>query len=139
MAGHLHAYLWTGIGEELRLEEERRTGTPEFPSSPLPPVRTADWLARPRRQVTATFESTADAVAWLSREYTLACRKLLLPADEERIGRAVRLANATESLTGGADVQWGFWLSGGRFTSLAVVCCPNRTATHPCPIMIGAT
>ncbi|MFI6298286.1 hypothetical protein ACIBEJ_42315 [Nonomuraea sp. NPDC050790] len=139
MAGHFHAYLWTGIGEELRLEEERRTGTPEFPGSPLPPMRTADWLARPRRQVSATHDSVADALAWLDREYTLVRRNLLLPADEERIGRPVRLANATESLGGAVDVQWGFWLTGGRFASLAVVCCPNRSAPHPCPLMIGAT
>ncbi|MFI6499368.1 hypothetical protein [Nonomuraea typhae] len=139
MPGHFHAYLWTGIGEELRMEEERRPGTPEFASSPVPPTRTADWLARPRRQVAATFETPADAVTWLAHEYDLATRALLHPADEARIGREVRLANATALLKGGADVQWGFWLTGGRFTSVGVVCCPNRTAVHRCPLMIGAT
>ncbi|MFI7112875.1 hypothetical protein ACIBK9_41645 [Nonomuraea sp. NPDC050227] len=53
---HWHAYLWTGNGAERGREAERRPGSPDFPTSPLPPMRTGDWLAKQAARVAATFE-----------------------------------------------------------------------------------
>ncbi|MEU8276109.1 hypothetical protein ACFYOK_22520 [Microbispora bryophytorum] len=49
---HLHCYSWTGVGDERRNESERRppplSGDPgPFLASPLPPMRTCDWLLKP--------------------------------------------------------------------------------------------
>ena len=58
----------------------------------------------------------------------------LRPADEARIGLDHRLETAREALHTGVDVQWGIWLTGGRFLTCGVVCCsPNRHAAYSCP------
>ncbi|NUR88486.1 MAG: hypothetical protein HOY71_30725 [Nonomuraea sp.] len=121
---HWHAYTWTGYGEERGYEQERRPDSPEFARSPLPPMRTGDWLAKPR--AAATFAAVGDALAWLSSRHALI-------RDGDAIGLAVRLAEAADLLPRGVDVQWGEWLPGGRFATVGMICCPNRHTTHPCP------
>ncbi|SDL49135.1 hypothetical protein [Nonomuraea jiangxiensis] len=128
---HWHAYRWTGVGDELSDEAERRPDAPGFRSSPLPPMRTGDWLAKPASRIAATFEDVAGAVGWLAAEYDQV-RSALPPP--QRITPEERLATARDLLPRGVDVEWGEWLQGGRFASIAVICCPNRHVPHPCPI-----
>jgi hypothetical protein len=135
---HLHCYVWTGMGEDLRNEAERRMPPPPedpapFLASPLPPMRTCDWLLKPARRIDATFTKVDDALDWLAERYKSAEPSFLAPHAEAAIGLDFRLHLARTSLEGGVDVQWGFWLTGGRFLTCGVVCCPNRQADHRCP------
>ncbi|NRQ31259.1 hypothetical protein HII36_05330 [Nonomuraea sp. NN258] len=127
---HWHAYQWTGAGADRANEAERRTTSADFPASPLPPMRTGDWLAKPPTRIAGTFTDVAPAVEWLEAKYDAARSALLTP---ERIPLSDRLANARDLLPRGVDVQWGEWLSGGRFITLGMVCCPNRHTPHSCP------
>ncbi|WP_084960010.1 hypothetical protein [Thermoactinospora rubra] len=130
---HWHCYTWTGAGDDLRGEVERRPDSPGFPSSPVPPMLTGDWLAKPRTRIAATFTDLAEVVAWLRQQYGSARQFFPRPADEARIGLDARLDLARDLLPRGVDVQWGFWLTGGRFTTIAAICCPNRHVSHSCP------
>lgn len=127
---HWHAYTWTGNGADRAREAERRPGSADFTTSLLPPMRTGDWLAKPRSRVAGTFDSVAKAVDWMAVEFGLVDELLLHP---DRIGLAWRVQCAADVLPRGVDVQWGEWLQGGRFVSVAMVCCPNRHVGHPCP------
>jgi hypothetical protein len=124
---HWHAYTWLGNGPELRHEAERRPGSPGFAASPLPPMRTGDWLAKPRSRIAETFDDVDKAGEWMAGEYA--------PhrPDSDRIPLESRLATATDLLSRGVDVQWGEWLQKGRFITVGVICCPNRHVNHPCP------
>src|SRR5690554_6506940 len=68
---HWHAYTWTGSGADLGREAERRPGSPEFATSPLPPMITGDWLAKPASRIAATFRKVEDAARWLGEQYAL--------------------------------------------------------------------
>ncbi|MFF4775395.1 hypothetical protein ACFY05_21305 [Microtetraspora fusca] len=137
---HLHCYSWTGAGEDRELEGERRPPPPPadadvFLASPLPPMRTCDWLLKPAQRIDASPATVREAVEWLADRYRAAEPSFLRPEDEARIGLAVRLAFAEQDLGSGVDVQWGIWLTAGRFFTCAVICCsPNRHADYPCPI-----
>ncbi|MEV4287332.1 hypothetical protein AB0K40_17650 [Nonomuraea bangladeshensis] len=126
---HWHAYKWNGNGADRANEAERRPNSPDFPTSPLPPMRTGDWLAKPASRIAATFHKVEDAVEWLAAE-SKAHPELICQA---RAYWEDRLAIAREALPLGVDVQWGEWLKGGRFLSLGLICCPNRHVLHPCP------
>ncbi|WP_113700590.1 hypothetical protein [Nonomuraea lactucae] len=128
---HWHAYTWIGNGEELEREGERRPDSPEFAGSHLPPMRTGDWLARPASRIAAGFEEPGQAVEWLRTQYGRVRRAFLHP---DRVGLRARLDSAADELPRGVDVQWGEWLTGGRFVTIGVVCCPNRHVAHPCPV-----
>ncbi|MEQ4714805.1 hypothetical protein [Nonomuraea sp. B19D2] len=128
---HWHAYTWTGSAEERDRESERRPDSPDFPSSAVPPMRTGDWLAKPRSRVAATFDDLDAALDWLSSRYRRLEGAFLHP---DRVGLDERLASAREALPRGVDVQWGEWLTGGRFATVSLICCPNRHVTHPCPV-----
>ncbi|MEU8274085.1 hypothetical protein ACFYOK_07205 [Microbispora bryophytorum] len=136
---HLHCYVWSGIGAELRNEAERRPPLPPadpgpFTGSPLPPMRTCDWLLKPARRIDASPASPDEALAWLAERYQSMEGSFLRPADEARIGLGFRLETAREALHNGVDVQWGIWLTGGRFLTCGVVCCsPNHHADYRCP------
>ncbi|MGW4637637.1 hypothetical protein ACWEN6_03870 [Sphaerisporangium sp. NPDC004334] len=136
---HFHCYSWTGIGDDQRREGERRPPLPPgdlaaFRASPLPPMRTCDWLLKPASMIDASPETVAEALTWLAERYRAAEPSFLHPAGEAHIGLDTRLANAEESLTGGVDVQWGIWLTAGRFLTLNITCCtPNRHASYACP------
>lgn len=127
---HWHAYQWIGNGADRGYESGRRPGSPGFPASPLPPMRTGDWLAKPASRITGTYDDVEDAADWLAREYGKARASLIR---QERIPLEERLVNARDALPRGVDVQWGEWLKGGRFVSLGLICCPNRHVSHPCP------
>ncbi|MEO3810366.1 hypothetical protein ABGB17_15305 [Sphaerisporangium sp. B11E5] len=78
--------------------------------------------------------NAAEAVEWLGRRYKAVEASFLRPAGEARVPVELRLEEARRSLSAGVDVQWGFWLTAGRFATIAVVCCsPNRHARYPCP------
>jgi hypothetical protein len=127
---HWHAYAWMGNGAERAREGERRTTSPEFPGSPLPPMRTGDWLAKPATRIAATFTQVEQAAEWLTGQYAHIEATFLHP---DRIGLGERLALAADLLVRGVDVQWGEWLTGGRFATIGVICCPNRHVPHACP------
>ncbi|RSM95596.1 hypothetical protein DMB42_49520 [Nonomuraea sp. WAC 01424] len=128
---HWHAYLWTGAGTDRASEAERRPSSPDFATSPLPPMRTGDWLAKPAARVAATFEEAGQATTWMAAEYTKTRDQLHPP---EELPLEGRLDSALDLLPRGVDVQWGEWLQSGRFLTIGVICCPNRHVTHPCPI-----
>ncbi|GAA5068618.1 hypothetical protein HNP84_008412 [Thermocatellispora tengchongensis] len=127
---HWHAYTWTGPGADRGREAERRPDSPEFATSPLPPMRTGDWLVKPASRIAGTFTDLQRATVWLAEQYKMAEGLFLHP---DRIGLAERLEHAADMLARGVDVQWGEWLQGGRFVTVGVVCCPNRHVTHRCP------
>ncbi|MGW2220992.1 hypothetical protein ACWCSD_38910 [Nonomuraea sp. NPDC001684] len=128
---HWHAYQWTGAGAERANEAERRPTSPDFLTSPLPPMRTGDWLAKPASRVAGTYDDIAAAAGWLADQYLTVSGLLLHP---DRIPLDDRINDARDLLPRGVDVQWGEWLLGGRFVSLGVICCPNRHVPHLCPI-----
>jgi hypothetical protein len=131
---HLHCYSWTGSGDDQRQEGERRPLHPAFLASALPPMRTCDWLLKPRTRIESSPATVADALGWLTGRYQAVQSSFHLPEDEARIGLDFRLKLAQEALTGGVDVQWGIWLRAGRFITAGVVCCsPNRHAAYACP------
>ncbi|WP_051761940.1 hypothetical protein [Microbispora rosea] len=97
-------------------------------------MRTCDWLLKPARRIDASPATPDDALAWLAERYRSMESSFLRPEDEARIALDVRLHNAREALANGVDVQWGIWLTGGRFFTCGVVCCsPNRHAAYRCP------
>ncbi len=40
---------------------------------------------------------------------------------------------ALDRLVRGNDVVWAWWLRGGGYADLSVICCPNRDGQAPCP------
>lgn len=144
---HWHCYTWTGIGDDLKREAERRpalaavrpAGTaypiaePDpglFTRSPLPPMRTGDWLAKPASRIAATCHDLGDALGWLRQQYTQASRRFRHP---DPVGRDAHLENARDLMPRGIDTYWEFWLADGLKTAIAAICCPNRHTAHPCP------
>jgi hypothetical protein len=81
------------------------------------------------KEVVVTFGEVWLAVVWLAGAYGRVREELLLPGVllEERLEAALDL------LPRGVDVRWGEWLSGGRFVTIGVMCCPNRHVPRPCP------
>ncbi|MFC7386623.1 hypothetical protein [Sphaerisporangium rhizosphaerae] len=131
---HFHCYSWTGQGDDQRREGERRPTSPAWSGSPLPPMRTCDWLLKPLTRAAASPQRVEHALSWLAERYQEVVPTFLYPDCEAEVGLDFRLTIARESLVGGVDVQWGFWLQAGRFATAGVVCCsPNRHAAHPCP------
>ncbi|MFI6496004.1 hypothetical protein [Nonomuraea typhae] len=139
-----HAYGWTGNAKdkedeglrkpptELMLQERPGLGQ-EFRQSPLAPLRTCDWLLKPASAIKATFNDPAAAVSWLASAYDVVEPSFAYPDQERTIGRDLRLENAADQLPRGVDLQWGFWLNGGRFATIAMICCPNVFADYACP------
>lgn len=130
---HWHAYAWTGNGADRVREGERRPTSPEFPTSLLPPMRVGDWLAKPAARIAATFREVEQATRWLAEQYAQHEAAFLHP---DRVGLDARLETAADLLALGVDVQWGEWLTGGRFATVGVICCPNRHVSHPCPMPV---
>jgi hypothetical protein len=132
---HWHAYRWTGVGDERGDDAERRPDSPDFRTSPLPPMRTGDWLAKSASRIAASFDDVDAAVGWLAAAYGEIRGLLPVP---DRIPLDDRLTTARDLLPRGVDVQWGEWLQGGRFATIGMICCPNRHVPHPCPIRRSA-
>jgi hypothetical protein len=82
------------------------------------------------KEVGATFGEVWLAVVWLAGAYGRMRVELPLPGVllEERLEAALDL------LPRGVDVRWREWLSGGRFVTIGVACCPNRQVPWPCPM-----
>ena len=66
---HWHAYRWTGAGAERGDDAVRRPDSPDFRTSPLPPMLTGDWLAKPASRIAASFDDAEAAVSWLAAAY----------------------------------------------------------------------
>ncbi|GAA0934427.1 hypothetical protein [Nonomuraea longicatena] len=124
---HWHAYTWLGNGTELAREHERRPTSPDFPASPLPPMRTGDWLLKPANRMARTFGDTDAAAGWMGDQYA----PVQPPTDKIPLNARINLAS--DLLPRGVDAQWGEWLAAGRFITVGVICCPNRHVGHPCP------
>ncbi|MFF2039320.1 hypothetical protein ACFVVX_02730 [Kitasatospora sp. NPDC058170] len=97
------------------------------------------WLLKPGRMVQGTWASAVEAVGWLAGEW----RRLDAPPPlAAALSEADRCRSAQEQLEQGDDAVWAGWLPGGRFVSLAAVCCPHR-GLHgpalPCPSALGAS
>ncbi|MEV4062654.1 hypothetical protein [Nonomuraea dietziae] len=131
---HWHCYTWTGHGPDLAREGERRPTSPDFLGSPLPPMRTGDWLAKPRTRISISTDDVAAATEWLRAQYEQAAPSFLHPDQEQLLGLASRLETARNLLPLGVDIQWGIWLTSGRFASMGAICCPNKHVPHPCPV-----
>ncbi|MEV5704515.1 hypothetical protein [Actinoallomurus sp. NPDC052274] len=136
---HFHAYGYRGSGEAVRpYDAVRSPGGAGFDSSPVPPERTAAWLAKPERFIKDTWDDPADAVAWLRRQYA-ETGPLILHRERQRYAPTVDVmaATALDTLTRCNDVVWAWWLTGGDFASFAVICCPNRDRDARCPLGRG--
>ena len=132
---HWHAYTWIGNGIDRGNEAERRPTSPDFLTSPLPPMRTGDWLAKPASRIAATHKDLDKALGWLASEYEKARPTFALP---DGVPLHDRLENAALLLPNGVDVQWGEWMLGGRFVTIGMICCPNKHVETPCPRRAGA-
>lgn len=128
---HWHGYEWIGRGMDRANEAERRPTSPDFLRSLLPPMRTGDWLLKPRARIGGTFDDVKEALDWLEDRYNLVRSSLL---HRDRLSIEERRQNAHDSLTVGVDVVWAEWMLAGQFVSLTMVCCPNRHVKHPCPL-----
>ncbi|WP_219518619.1 hypothetical protein [Nonomuraea ceibae] len=128
---HWHGYHWIGNGAERGNEAERRPSSPDFRTSALPPMRTGDWLAKPPSRIGQTCDSVEAAIEWLSGQYGAVQGTF---PHGEGVQLTARLETAAGLLPAGVDVQWGEWLTGGRFVTIGMICCPNRHVPHPCPI-----
>lgn len=105
---HWHAYTWAGNGAERGNEATRRPTSPRL-----------------------TFHDLLLATEWMATQYALFKGTLL---HAERIRLNDRLSYATDLLPRGVDVQWGDWLTGGRFATVGMICCPSRYVGRRCPI-----
>lgn len=133
---HFHAYLYRGPGEAIKpFDDARRPGTVEFQTAVVPPEATSAWLVKPVRMVKGTWDDPAEAVVWLSQHYIdIADLRMHLDRQREAPSPETMAANALDTLTRGNDVVWVWWLRGGGFIDLAVVCCPNRDGDGRCPL-----
>ncbi|GAA4635909.1 hypothetical protein GCM10023196_083450 [Actinoallomurus vinaceus] len=133
---HFHAYGYQGPGEAIRpYDAVRSPGGVGFETSPVPPERTAAWLAKPARFIKGTWDDPAEAVAWLERQYAEIEPSIAHP-ELRRHAPTVRTMAATAlgTLRRGNDVVWVWWLTGGNYVDLVVVCCPNRDQDGHCPL-----
>ena len=133
---HFHGYAYRGPGEAIKpFDDARRVGTVEFQTAVVPPEQTRAWLAKPARMVQGTWDDPAGAAAWLSEQYTdIADVRMHLDQQREAPSLETMAANAVDALGRGNDVVWAWWLRGGNFIDLTVVCCPNRDGDGRCPI-----
>lgn len=131
MHHHWHGYLWIGNGADREREAERRPTSPDFETSPLPPMRTGDWLLKPAHRIAETFYDLDSAMKWMAVQYEMVESSLL---ETNPVPLEVRLENARLLLPEQIDVQWGEWLTQGRFITVGVICCPNIHVPHPCPL-----
>ncbi|MCO5996250.1 hypothetical protein [Actinoallomurus rhizosphaericola] len=133
---HFHAYGYRGPGEAVRPYDTVRSPSGSgFETSPVPPERTSAWLAKPARFIRGTWDDPADAVAWLEGQHA-ELEPLIAHPDLRRHAPTVRAmaATALDTLRRGNDVVWAWWLTGGNFASVAVICCPNRDLEARCPL-----
>jgi hypothetical protein len=133
---HFHAYAYRGPGEAVQtFDAVRSPGGIGFETSPVPPERTSAWLAKPARFIKATWDDPAEAVTWLERQYAEIQPSLSHPELQQQAPDVRTLAaTALDTLQRGNDVVWAWWLTGGNYIDMAVVCCPNRDRDARCPL-----
>jgi hypothetical protein len=141
-AGHWHGFgPWTGSGDTYKQEGRRRPGenwqdpqTRSFVTETLPPMKTGHWLMR-GAQVTETWTSVEEAVAWLQARY--AANPPLVREDGKAAYCSLewKVEYALDVLPRGVDVTWCYWMQSRMLTSYSVVCCPNlHEYDLPCPL-----
>jgi hypothetical protein len=133
---HYHAFVYRGSGEAIKpFDDARHPGGVGFETATVPPEATSAWLAKPARFVRRTWDAPPDAVAWLREQYTdIADSRMHLELQREAPSLETMSELAQDSLQRGRDVVWAWWLRGGNYVELAVVCCPNRDGDAPCPL-----
>ncbi|MEW1721883.1 hypothetical protein [Streptomyces sp. NPDC093109] len=129
---HHHAYLWLGHGDILVKpgDAHRRPGHPEFPSAPVMPLESADWLLKAPAHVRGTFARPRDAADWYVEEFTQHASALT-----GSYARAADPAQLIRRLEDRHDIVGGWWLTGGRFLSLNLIACAPHPLRphHGCP------
>lgn len=118
MTAHFHAYAYTGQG--YRDGEIRKGLAPPT----YPPIEVKDWLLR--RPLKLYSEPDIDAALdWLEKELNEHP-----PLGAEFFPVKERIAYSRERLlqTVGRDVIYGYWSTGGRYVSRALILC-TRTET----------
>jgi hypothetical protein len=132
---HFHAYLYRGSGEAIEpFDDARRPGGPGFDTAAVPPVMTHCWLAKPSRFIKGTWDDAAEAVAWLRERLAEITDVRVHPEQWAAPSPTTMATSAVQTLSRGNDVVWAWWLTGGDYTEMAVVCCPNRDGAFPCPL-----
>ncbi|MDN3353586.1 hypothetical protein [Actinomadura sp. DC4] len=136
---HFHAYAYRGPGEAIQpFDDARRPGGAGFETATVPPEFTSAWLARPSRSVQGTWDEAAGAVEWMKEQYEdIADSRMHPELQAQAPSLAMMAETATDALRGGDDVVWAWWLRGGNYVELAVICCPNRHTDAPCPARRG--
>ena len=133
---HFHAYSYRGSGEAIKSFDSgaRSPGGPDFASSVVPPEATNAWLAKPTRMLRGTFDDPAGAVEWLRAQHAEVEPSIWHKELNTQAPSVDTMAEtAADTLARGNDVVWAWWLIGGNFVDLTVVCCPNRDGDHRCP------
>ncbi|GAA4604190.1 hypothetical protein GCM10023195_14200 [Actinoallomurus liliacearum] len=93
-----------------------------------------DPVGRVRRRPQGTWEDPTDAVAWLAQQYnSVADQRMHLEQQQHAPSVETMTTHALDALRRGNDVVWAWWLRGGGFIDLTVVCCPNRDGDQRCP------
>lgn len=136
---HFHGYAYRGAGEAIKpFDDARKPGGAGFETASVPPEATSAWLRKPPRFVRGTWDEVADAVGWLREQYAEIDDSRMHPERQTRAPGLETLAeSARDTLQRGRDLVWSWWLRGGNYVELAVVCCPNRDGDAPCPMGRG--
>jgi hypothetical protein len=132
---HYHAFVYRGSGEAIKpFDDARRAGGLGFETATVPPEATSAWLAKPSRFVRRSWDKPGVAVGWLSEQYTeIADSRMHLEQQTQAPSLETLSKAALDALTRGSDVVWAWWLHGGNYIEMAVLCCPNRDGNAPCP------
>ncbi|WP_369374995.1 hypothetical protein [Streptomyces sp. cg36] len=158
---HHHGYRWTGPKQRFDEEGLRRPPHPnppppaapndmdaqrlvdryrqvaaEFPVTDLPPMETAQWLAKSPAVIRGTWQEPKEAAKWLGLQLIEYAPRFLAERDRDTTRLTALVASAAERLVGGGDVALGFYLERPAYLSLALVTCsPNRAARDlGCPL-----
>lgn len=158
---HVHGYAWCGPKQRFdeeglrrpphpdpppaaspgdvaaqRLVDRYRQAAAEFPVTDLPPMETAQWLAKSPAVIRGTWEELKEAAEWLGLQLVDYAPRFLAERDRDTTRLAALVASAAERLTGGGDVALGFYLERPAYLSLALVTCsPNGAAPMlACPL-----
>ncbi|WP_327102321.1 hypothetical protein [Nonomuraea glycinis] len=127
---HWHAYQWVEMGVHRSNEVVRQPLPPHVVTSVLSPRQDNKWPGEQGPRAGATFGEVWLAVVWLAGAYGRMRAELPLP----EVLLEERLEAALDLLPRGVDVRWREWLSGGRFVTIGVACCPNWQVPRPCPM-----
>ena len=134
---HYHAYEYRGPGEPATkaFDPTRTPGGAGFESATTPPEGASAWLLKPPRMIRGTWDDPTKPVEWLRERYAEIADSLMNPGlNTQAPGLETLADSALSNLVGGDDVVWARWLRGGSYACFAVICCPNRNGSAPCPV-----